>query len=81
MREAHKKKYNEIREAAYQTPFGIAKYGSPTLSAFDVSDEDRQKTYEDAWKTGGQALLFCYTDLLTNKKSNETVSSSISIIT
>jgi len=72
MREAHKKKYNEIREAAYQTPFGIAKYGSPTLSAFDVSDEDRQKTYEDAWKTGGQALLFCYTDLLTNKKSNET---------
>ena len=72
MREAHKKIYNEIREAAYQTPFGIAKYGSPTLSAFDVSDEDRQKTYEDAWKTGGQALLFCYTDLLTNKKSNET---------
>jgi cyclohexanone monooxygenase len=71
-REVHKLNYNEIREAAYKTPFGIAKYGSPTQAAFDVSDEERQKTYEDAWKTGGQALLFCYTDLLTNRKSNET---------
>ena len=68
-REIHKKNYNEIRRAAYQTPFGIAKYGSPTQSALDVSDEERQKTYEDAWKRGGQALLFCYTDLLTNKRN------------
>jgi len=71
-REAHKVNYSEIRKAAHQTPFGIAKYGSPTQSAFDVSDEERQKTYEKAWKVGGQALLFCYTDLLTNSKSNET---------
>ncbi len=71
-REAHKKKYNEIREAAHQTLFGIAKYGSPTKAAFDVSDEERQKTYENAWRMGGQALLFCYTDLLTNIRSNET---------
>ncbi len=69
---AHKSKYNEIREAAYLTPFGIAKYGSPTISAFDVTDDVRQKTYEEAWKIGGQALLFSYTDLLTDAAANET---------
>ena len=43
-REAHKANYNEIREAAYQTPFGIAKYGSPTQLAFDVSGDERKKS-------------------------------------
>jgi cyclohexanone monooxygenase len=71
-REAQKARYGEIREAAYQTPFGIAKYGSPTQSAFDVSDVERQKTYEQAWALGGQALLFTYTDLLLDNKANDT---------
>ena len=71
-REAHKARYDEIRSAAYETPFGIAKYGSPTQSAFDVSDAERQKIYEDAWALGGQALLFTFTDLLTDGAANET---------
>jgi cyclohexanone monooxygenase len=71
-REAQKARYGEIREAAYQTPFGIAKYGSPTQSAFDVSDVERQKTYEQAWALGGQALLFTYTDLLLDNKAYDT---------
>ena len=71
-REAHKARYDEIRAAAYETPFGIAKYGSPTQSAFDVSDAERQKIYEDAWALGGQALLFTFTDLLTDRAANET---------
>ena len=71
-REAHKARYDEIRAAAYDTPFGIAKYGSPTQSAFDVSDAERQKIYEDAWALGGQALLFTFTDLLTDRAANET---------
>jgi cyclohexanone monooxygenase len=62
-REAQKARYGEIREAAYQTPFGIAKYGSPTKSAFDVSDAERQEIYEQAWALGGQAIMFTFTDL------------------
>jgi cyclohexanone monooxygenase len=71
-REAQKARYGEIREAAYQTPFGIAKYGSPTKSAFDVSDAERQEIYEQAWALGGQAIMFTFTDLLLDAKANET---------
>ena len=39
-REAKKARYNEIRANANETPFGIAKFGSPTQSAWDVTDDE-----------------------------------------
>lgn len=69
---AHKARYGEIRQEALVTPFGIAKYGSPSVSAFEVSDEERQRTYEACWEMGGQAMLFAYNDLLKCADANET---------
>jgi len=71
-REEKKSKYHEIRTKANETPFGIAKFGSPTQSTWDVGDIKRQQIYEEAWAIGGQALLFTFTDLLTDEKANET---------
>ena len=42
----HKANYRALREAAYDTPFGIAGYPPPTQSALDVSPEERQASYE-----------------------------------
>ena len=71
-RNAKKARYDEIRASANETPFGIAKFGSPTQSAWDVSDAERKKIYEEAWAIGGQALLFTFTDLLTDPDANKT---------
>ena len=69
---AYKARYNEHRATAKETPFGIAKYETPTRSCWDVDDTERQKIYEEAWAEGGQALLFAFTDLLTDPKANKT---------
>tara|TARA_B110000483_G_scaffold37541_1_gene46222 strand:- start:3656 stop:5257 length:1602 start_codon:yes stop_codon:yes gene_type:complete len=71
-RENYKKKYKEYRQLAKNSSFGIAKYQPPTRSAFDVSDEERNIIYQKAWEEGGQAMLFSFTDLLTDKKANDT---------
>ena len=71
-REEYKKNYKKYRQLAKNSSFGIAKYQPPILSTFDVSDEERNVIYEKAWQEGGQAMLFAFTDLLTNEKANET---------
>ena len=71
-REEYKKNYRKYRQLAKNSSFGIAKYQPPSQSAFDVSDEERNIIYEKAWQEGGQAMLFAFTDLLTNEKANET---------
>ena len=71
-RNEYKRNYKKYRQLAKNSSFGIAKYQPPTQSAFDVSDEERNIIYEKAWQEGGQAMLFAFTDLLTNEKANET---------
>ena len=71
-REEYKKNYQKYRQLAKNSSFGIAKYQPPSQSAFDVSDEERSIIYEKAWQEGGQAMLFAFTDLLTNEKANAT---------
>jgi cyclohexanone monooxygenase len=71
-REEYKKNYQKYRQLAKNSSFGIAKYQPPSQSAFDVSDEERSIIYEKAWEEGGQAMLFAFTDLLTNEKANAT---------
>ena len=71
----HKSEYPERRRAAYDTPFGIAGFPPPTKSALEVSEEERNRTYEEKWAEGGSiSFLYGYTDLLTNKASNDTAS-------
>jgi len=71
-RDEYKKNYKKYRDLAKNSSFGIAKYQPPTQSAFDVSENERNNIYEKAWQEGGQAMLFAFTDLLTNEKANET---------
>ena len=71
-RDEYKKNYKKYRDLAKNSSFGIAKYQPPTQSAFDVSENERNDIYEKAWQEGGQAMLFAFTDLLTDEKANET---------
>ncbi|MEM7254126.1 MAG: NAD(P)/FAD-dependent oxidoreductase, partial [Pseudomonadota bacterium] len=69
----HKANYRALRKAAYDTPFGIAGYPPPTDGALDVSEAERNATYQAKWDKGGTiSFLYAYTDLLTNEAANET---------
>ena len=76
-RENYKKNYKKYRDLAQNSSFGIAKYQPPTKSAFDVNEDERNEIYESAWQEGGQAMLFAFTDLLTNKEANETAANFV----
>jgi cyclohexanone monooxygenase len=69
----HKAHYRERREAAYETPFGIAGHPPPTKGAFDATHEERDAAYAAKWEAGGSiSFLFAYKDLLLNEAANET---------
>jgi cyclohexanone monooxygenase len=71
----HKAEYPERRAGAVNTPFAIAGFPPPTKSALEVSEEERNATYERKWQEGGSiSFLYSYTDLLTNKAANDTAS-------
>ena len=64
--------YPQWRQAAKESGFGVP-IPEPTQSALEVSDEDRDKTYEMTWEAGSLvALLSSYTDLSTNLEANDT---------
>ena len=69
----HKAAYAERRQAAYDTPFGIAGYPPPTKKALEAASEERRAQYEAKWQEGGSiSFLFSYTDLLQDIDANET---------
>jgi cyclohexanone monooxygenase len=71
----HKAEYPARREAAWDTPFGIAGFPPPTKPALEVSEAERQAQYEAKWAEGGSiSFLYSYTDLLVNKAANDTAS-------
>lgn len=73
--QSHKEMYAYWRDEAKRTPFGIAGHPPPTKSALDDTPEERDKTYEQKWRTGGNiSFLYAYKDLLVDKASNETAS-------
>ena len=74
----HKAEYPERRADAVNTPFAIAGYPPPAKSALEVSEEERNATYERKWQEGGSiSFLYAYTDLLTNKAANDTASNFV----
>lgn len=71
----HKAEYAERRQAAFDTPFGIAGYPPPSKSALEASAEEREIAYEEKWAIGGSiSFLYAYNDLLVNKAANDTAS-------
>jgi cyclohexanone monooxygenase len=49
-------------------------YGTNDVSAMDVSIEERARTYEERWATGGTSFMAAFNDLITNQASNDTAS-------
>ena len=71
----HKADYPRRRSEAYGTPFGISGFPPPTHCAHEVSEEERQRSYEAKWQQGGSiSFLYAYNDLLVNKEANDTAS-------
>jgi cyclohexanone monooxygenase len=70
--ESHwKKDYPAHRETAKRTRNGII---APLndKSAMEASPEERQKTYEARWESGGTTFMAAFNDLIFNADSNET---------
>ena len=58
-------------EMRYQ-PNGMLREGN-AVSALDVSEEERQRIYEQKWKEGTGAFLGAFSDILTSKAANDTM--------
>ncbi len=64
--------YAEKRAEMRYQPNGMLRDAN-TVSAFDVSEEERQRIYEQRWKEGTGAFLGAFNDILTNKAANDTM--------
>jgi cation diffusion facilitator CzcD-associated flavoprotein CzcO len=67
-----KRNYTGIREAARNSPNGGVRPWT-TRAFFSVTPSRRRELLEDAWKSGGLAMLGTFTDLLSNEEANEHV--------
>jgi cation diffusion facilitator CzcD-associated flavoprotein CzcO len=67
-----KASYREYRQAQKESGFGVPT-AVATKSALEVSDEERDATFEEAWESGSLVnLLTTYTDLVTSQEANDT---------
>ena len=66
-----KSSYPEHRLIARQQRSGILSELNDK-SAMEVSDEERQRTYEARWALGGTSFMTSFNDLAINKASNDT---------
>ncbi len=74
LRDAVKEVYPERRATSRQNRYGIpAEF--PTTKAFEVSAEDRERKYQEAWGEKGHLLAFrmTYADVLSDEAANKTV--------
>ena len=63
--------YPDRRAEARETRNGIL--ANPNnISALDVSDEERQRIYEERWATGGTTFMASFNDLIFNQAANDT---------
>jgi cyclohexanone monooxygenase len=71
-RAAWKARYPEHREKSRYSLFGVPDYPMEH-AALDVTPPERERLYEQAWKTGELiALMQQFNDLLVDKEANET---------
>lgn len=73
-----KANYAALREAERISGAGFTTVHSrpvppPTLSALEVSDEERRRVYEDRWASGGLCFYHAFADLLTSEPANDTL--------
>jgi cation diffusion facilitator CzcD-associated flavoprotein CzcO len=69
--------FSDIRTKMRQSLVGIP-ISPGEKSALEVTEEERNKTFEEAWKKGGLlAFSYAYNDLTLSSEANETVASFI----
>ncbi|MGY1761416.1 flavin-containing monooxygenase [Geodermatophilus sp. SYSU D00779] len=67
-----KENYRAYRQAQKESGFGIPT-PVPTKSALEVSEEERDARFEEAWESGSLVnLLTTYTDLAVDQDANDT---------
>jgi cyclohexanone monooxygenase len=67
-----KASYRAYRQAQKESGFGVPTQ-VPTQSALEVSAEERDAVFEEAWESGSLVnLLTTYTDLVTSQEANDT---------
>jgi cyclohexanone monooxygenase len=71
-----KDNYPRIWARTRETGFGFP-YSVPELQAFDVSAQERQQRYQDAWEQGGFRIGVAFDGLLNDAEANETASEFI----
>jgi cation diffusion facilitator CzcD-associated flavoprotein CzcO len=69
--------WHQYRARMLEAPAGMP-YELAQLSAHDHTPEQRREVYEALWQDGGLFMLFnSYSDLLTDKEANATISSFV----
>ncbi|MBI1405665.1 MAG: NAD(P)-binding protein [Caulobacter sp.] len=62
----------EYRQQARMSGAGIVAVGATETLAFDVSDEERRRIFEERWGKGGFAIGAAFADLAIDRKANDT---------
>jgi cation diffusion facilitator CzcD-associated flavoprotein CzcO len=73
-----KQNYGELRKLEKQSFAGFTMMHSdlsplPTLSALEVTAEERDAEYEDRWASGGLSPYYAYVDTIMDEESNQTL--------
>jgi len=68
--------YAEKREEMRYMPNGVLREVNDK-SALEVSEEERQATFEARWEAGTGAFLGAFNDILTNQASNDTMAAFV----
>lgn len=72
-----KANYRGWRKAQQESSFGVP-VEEATQSALEVSEEERNATYQEGWEKGNLvAVLASYTDTITDKAANDTAAEFI----
>ncbi len=66
-----KRSYPEFRQRNLQYPFAFF-FETTGKSALEVTPEERERAYEEAWARGGLGFLGVFTDLLFDERANAT---------
>jgi cyclohexanone monooxygenase len=64
--------YAEKRTEMRYMPNGVLRELNDK-SALEVTEEERQATYEERWRIGGSGFLGAFNDILTNREANDTM--------
>ena len=72
----YKERAPEIRKTTWETPNGYPFKPNPK-SALEVTPEEREAAYEEAWARGGMQFRATFRDIVLHKEANETAAAFI----